>query len=258
MEPNTPSIFISGDSWGCGEWPSSKPHKIINKNAILEHRGLEQYFIEDNFLVFNSSVGGGSNNDSIQSLQFNLEKYFKNGDIILWVQTDPIRDLRPYTDLTNQIKKENGIFALANKLLIENYTMLNDLAIKYNTHVHLIGGLSSIKPILVNNYNKLITLLLSWPQLLMQHKTEYFQIDYENFGEWGHDWSLDSINLSTLMNSGKLPFDIDFSGKIIDELHKLDSYKIIFNDPIFYPDGAHPNREGHKVLYDFIKEKLNL
>ena len=45
---------------------------------------------------------------------------------------------------------------------------------------------------------------------------------------------------------------------IIDELHKLDSYKIIFNDPIFYPDGAHPNREGHKVLYDFIKEKLNL
>jgi hypothetical protein len=27
---------------------------------------------------------------------------------------------------------------------------------------------------------------------------------------------------------------------------------------IFWPDGCHPNRLGHKVLYDAIKTKLNL
>ena len=258
MKPYSPSIFISGDSWGCGEWPPPKHRKIINKNATLEHRGLEQYFIEDDFLVYNSSAAGASNNDSIQSLKYNLEKHFQSGDIVLWVQTDPIRDLRPYTDLTNQIKKENGVFALANRVLIDNYSRLNDLAIKFNTNVHLIGGLSSINSTLIGNYNRLITLIVSWPQLLVSHKPEFSQIDYENYGEWGHDWSLDSINLSALMNSGKLPFEIDLAEKIIDELHKLVGYKIIFNDPIFYPDGGHPNREGHKILYDFIKKKLKI
>jgi hypothetical protein len=61
------------------------------------------------------------------------------------------------------------------------------------------------------------------------------------------------------MNQGHehLPFDIDLVGQIIDELHLLASYNVIYNDPIFYPDGAHPNREGHKILYKFIKNSLN-
>jgi hypothetical protein len=26
----------------------------------------------------------------------------------------------------------------------------------------------------------------------------------------------------------------------------------------FWPDGSHPNRHGHKVLYDFILKNLNI
>jgi len=27
---------------------------------------------------------------------------------------------------------------------------------------------------------------------------------------------------------------------------------------IFHPDGLHPNREGHKILFDYIVKELNL
>jgi hypothetical protein len=256
---NRPKIFIGGDSWGCGEWPVPTKGKIICTKSKLEHKGLEQYLLEDDFVVYNSSVPDASNKLSILHLEKNLDDYFNNGDVVFWIQTDPIRNLRPYTDLVDQIKKEKGPLALSDSLLFDDYKILNSLAIKHNTCIHLIGGLSSIQKKIIKNFNHLNTLVMSWPQLLVGHKPEYSQIDYCNLGQWGSDWSLDSINLSTLMNQGHehLPFDIDLVGQIIDELHLLASYNVIYNDPIFYPDGAHPNREGHKILYKFIKNSLN-
>jgi len=35
-----PTVFILGDSWGCGEW-------AINQN--IEHLGLEQFFNDGKF-----------------------------------------------------------------------------------------------------------------------------------------------------------------------------------------------------------------
>ena len=77
-------IFIGGDSWGCGEWTEQ----------TVSHKGVEQYFINDNYTVFNSSEGGSSNKFSIDRLDKDLRDYYISGDIIIWIQTDPIRDLR--------------------------------------------------------------------------------------------------------------------------------------------------------------------
>jgi hypothetical protein len=39
-----PTIFILGDSWGCGEWTI---------NHSIEHLGLEQFFNDDGYTVIN-------------------------------------------------------------------------------------------------------------------------------------------------------------------------------------------------------------
>jgi lysophospholipase L1-like esterase len=43
----------------------------------------------------------------------------------------------------------------------------------------------------------------------------------------------------------------------IDSATERRSY-MFNNKEFFWPDGMHPNRKGHKVLYDAIKSKLNL
>ena len=34
--------------------------------------------------------------------------------------------------------------------------------------------------------------------------------------------------------------------------------KLLSNKDLFYPDGWHPNRIGHKILFDLIIQKMNL
>ena len=83
------SILIAGDSWGCGEWDL-----LPNGKYCVTHKGIEQYFIDNGDIVTNISIGGGTNQNSVFQLQQQLSNMTFN--CIIWFQTDPLRDLRPY------------------------------------------------------------------------------------------------------------------------------------------------------------------
>jgi hypothetical protein len=90
-------ILIAGDSWGCGEWA------IFGRKVA--HLGLQTYLTEYGCEVTNVSVGGYSNKDSINSIKNKLISTY-TCDSIIWFQTDPIRDLKPYKDNADKFSLE--------------------------------------------------------------------------------------------------------------------------------------------------------
>ena len=235
-------IFIGGDSWGCGEWTEQ----------TVSHKGGEQYFINDNYTVFNSSEGGSSNKFSIDRLDKDLRDYYISGDIIIWIQTDPIRDLRVEeqgeygNNIFVALKNNNNSFNQLEKyLLTASYDKLSNIANIYNATIHVIGGLRNIDFTALSKFKNLNMLVNSWVYLLINRYGD------ENHGFAASDWSIDNFLIDQLPNDTKL--------QLVNNLYEIHSrHQSISTFGIFRPDGQHPNRSGHKHLYNFIKEKLNL
>lgn len=237
-----PNIFISGDSWGTGELPN------------LVHLGLEQYFCNDGYQVYNSSTRGSSNRDSISLLLENLKQYYQPNDLIFWIQTDPIRNLNPTssdTKLNEHLTEAGGLIKLMTKLLAVDYDRLHSIARRFDSRVFLIGGLNSVDLELVDSRPRLECLLQSWPRLLVGNNPKYQSLNWDQFRLYTGGWTVRELKLEKLNN-------IDLAGKIIDELYEMDCNEVVFRDQIFHPDGRHPNRNGHKMLYNYIKERLKL
>jgi hypothetical protein len=242
-------IFITGDSWGCGEWTRDHTGRRIS------HKGLEQYFIEAGYEVFNSSEGGSSNASAIDRLLTNLIEHFNSEDYIFIFQTDPIRNLRlqlfEYNKhiLTTAIQNADGIENLILDLIRTDYNKLNIIAQEYNTVVYVIGGLCNINLTLIRQFEYLIPLVSSFSHMLVGHMAEYKRLNEESI-VLNPDWTINDINLNL--------YDYALQTKIVKELYKHKENSIISKEEIFHPDGVHPNRYGHRILFNYIKNKLSL
>jgi hypothetical protein len=237
MPEPKPKIFIGGDSWGCGEWGDNR----------LNHRGLEQYFIDAGYVVANTSCGASSNKDAVIRLSYALENRFSNEDVVLYIQTDPLRDLRPYTTLTQEIINHNGVNSLRSSLLQATYEQLQTIAIKVNCKILVIGGIADLYLPGFKKLKNVVPLVESWVYLLVGHITEY----QNAFPHWRtSDYSIKNIDLHTLSS--------DLSSKVIDEMYHTEVCVKMYREEIFHPDGVHPNRHGHRALFDHIVKKLNI
>lgn len=238
-------VFIGGDSWGCGEWA----HVASIAHKGVAHKGVETYFNEVGYNVINSSEGGVSNFISIGRLQESLKEKYSESDLIFWFKTDTIRDLHPnYYTLTNELKKFGNFKGLINFLSDNSYNKLNQLAVRHNTKIYLIGGYSSLIPDLLEKYDTLVPLVPSMVDLLVGHHEKYSAIT-KNF-QGTTDWGINHINLNE--------YDLLAAGELIIELSNMCAAKDkIFQEKIFRPDGHHPNRHGHRILFDYIMKKLN-
>lgn len=226
-----PQVFIGGDSWGVGELPT------------LEHLGLEQYFREDGYTVFNSAFRGAGTRDSISQLLETVKQAHQPGDYIFWIQSDPIRNLRPYSNLPNELADAGSLTALMHRQLTNDYNQLHSLGRRFNSMVYLIGGLTSVVKYLVDERPRLNILLTSWVELLVG--SQYPNTDWENFCICNSDYTIND-------------FGDQIDRNLVDQLYEFDQNKQVFRNQLFRPDGFHPNREGHKILYNYIKEKLKL
>lgn len=230
-----PKIFISGDSWACGEWPNGPSLHAV-------HRGVEAYFEEDGYTVINTARGGSSNKDSISLLASTTNEHYAKNDIIIWVQTDPIRNVS-IDNLPRAVEQAGSIVGLMRDLAQEDYSRLNHLTLKYNCPVHVVGGLYSIQQDLLARYPRVRCLVESWIGLLVTGWSESAVLDSA--------WTVDHLQLNTFK-------DQQLAGRCIDELTQLESNRYIYQNLIFHPNGNHPNREGHRVLYNYIKERLKI
>ena len=218
-------ILISGDSWGCGEWrPSAIRYDVL-------HTGLEQYFSDDGFNVTNVSHGGFSNTDSIDQIKIKLAN--NHYDHVIWLQSDPYRDLRPYNKFYAQLQNYDDFKAIGLQLLNKSYALLNQL----NTKIICLGGCTKLDQN-IKNYPNLIPSVASIIELLIP--------EFNAPEIWMSDW-------------GQV-LDQQRPIEVLDQLavNKRLQDKLFGFPKMFFPDGQHPNRHGHLILYNFIKgEFLN-
>ena len=97
-----------------------------------------------------------------------------------------------------------------------------------------IGGCSKLDPDICN-YENLIPLVDSMIELLVPHVTAP--------KVWHSDWvhAIKSIINENLLDQ------LLVNKRTQDQLRK---------EAIFRPDGMHPNRQGHRVLFNIVKEFL--
>lgn len=225
-------ILIGGDSWGCGEWGH------IDGKYCVTHKGLEQYFLDDGHDVTNVSIPGASNIDS--TYKFVNESIDDGYNYRFWFQSDPIRDLSPYINFNNNIRGYDDLVRQYNIQLSITYHFLH----KSNTMIYLIGGCSKLNLDILKkrcDFNKNLNYNLI---PVIDSMTEFLIEGYKHPDIWCSDW----------INSIDDTFeDMDL---LLEQKRIQDS--LIDNRQYFFPDMGHPNRDGHKMLFEYIKVKYNI
>lgn len=241
------AVIIAGDSWARGEWNWNYKKKYKE----ISHRGIEQYLLDDNIDVINLGVGGSSNYEVVNRLNLYFERFdSKNISAILIFQTEYTRDFR-FFNIDSLYKYHLDNFSshihLRDKWIEYFYYQLSVLSQKINVPVWILGGASdtvwfdnmpeyypgcnilcqSITNLIVNNNHQIIQPVYSWYSNSSVEFIKEVRRKYQDTQEL-----LESINLG---------FERE--------------YLIMAHPEWFYPDGVHLNRNGHKVLYEFIKKK---
>jgi len=247
------NVILVGDSWLAGEL------KDWSGDDDVLHRGVGQYFTDNNYNVINLCNPGGSNLQSVKRLSdFLLSNNVDKDTCILFWTTEFFREIWHYTNHNNKsfdvsLKDEfaMGYIELKNQWVYRPYYRLQELAAKYSINIGIIGGCSDA--VMYDDFN------LDFPNLnvLCQSVTNLIinnshQIQDPVFCEYIADW-VDPFLNEIKANSS----DLDLSELLTDikkGQHRLLQFKE--NKKWFYPDGHHPNRTAHKKLFDFIFEKI--
>ena len=217
------TFLIAGDSWSCGEW-GHDPYEV-------KHLGLQYFLEQSGHEVKNISKPGCSNIVSSSLLEDNL-KTGSRYDYILWFQTDPLRDLRPYNSFKNIVSIEQMKVINKARMLI-TYKKLNNLGVK----IYCIGGCYKLSDA-IQKFENLHVLIPSVIELCLPKF---------NHTLWFSDWI-------PFLSKDFLDFDELIEIKKMND--NLGSDKELRH--FFYPDGLHANRLAHHLIFKVACDQLKL
>lgn len=250
-------ILISGDSW------SFAVYNPIGDDYSIMPQAFGHQLSDQGYNITNVSSAGASNSATIRCIDQALE-LDNSYDVVLWVQTDPFRDLRfkhsvevpifgnvpAYNmDTVHQLVtvNNNSLVKSAEMILAGSYHRLNMIAKKYKRDIYCIGGCVPISNF-VYNFNNLAVLIRSIPELLIPGFEESFVYDTEGWLTYQY---------------------VEYAKKNKIRLEDTDWYQctdtfmtksIVWSNCLEYfsPDQWHPNVKGHAVIADFIVKTLGL
>lgn len=230
-----------------GEWGLNLVENLVNdpKCLMLTHRGLEHFFKENGHDVVNISKGGGSNYLNTKKFENVLKE---NYDYIFWFQTDFLRDDRIF--ITRPSKKVSWEDAKNAKK--EYYTKWYSKLNSYNKKIYLLGGANRIDINLVLEFKNIIPIIPCIFDFLIP------QTNIENdilFGGW--------VVQKEFSRSGKPEFvSNELDTALLEKIVKVNEINLkdknINFARLFWPDGKHPNRLGHKIIFDYLCEQLKI
>lgn len=236
------TILIAGDSWGCGEWN-------IECSAVL-HKGLEQYLVDDGYTVINLSKGGISNLDIVNRLTHWFERFDDVSVSKIFIfQTEFTRDFK-HDVMQQHFNTDDwcieSVDELASIWIERFYQRLSELAQEKNCKVYLLGGVSDTIRFdsMENDYPMCNIACQSVVNLLVNNDSSVNQPVFS--------WFLKTD--TKLIEKLKKFTNVE---KLIEYINLgIERESVLTEHPeLFYPDGRHPNRNGHKILYDFLKRE---
>ena len=238
------TIIITGDSWGAGEWG-------VNTETPIVHGGVSDYFEQDGYNIINlSHPGKGPLTYLVELNKFLMVNYNKIAHIF-FIQSCIGRDFTTRFDESLAFLKMlpgNHHLVWNDNLNLESnivgcyrqvYAKLNFMATYHRKIINVIGGLTDLPPPFIE-FSNLNFLIPSWVSLINPSISTCMLVDANMF---------EHLDKNFKNKQEIIPY--------IDSAIERQSF-MKNNKEFFWPDGMHPNREGHKVLYDAIKTKLNL
>jgi len=232
-------IIVAGCSWACGEWSRG------DCNEGVTHGGLSQYIQERGDQCINLGVAFGSNLQTAQKVQGWLDRYPDTKvEKILIFQTEYDRDYRmkfeeDYIDV-------ESIDSISSRMLARFYSRLTEISRQARAPVYVIGGVSDT--VRFENFEK------CYPgvKIACQSMTNLLINDCENVDIPVLSWYTKAS--SDMLETIKQQLSLDQVEKLFHEIDRgLERDNLVFGHPeYFWPDGCHPNRFGHKKLFDFL------
>jgi hypothetical protein len=232
------NLAIAGCSYTQGEFSH------VDDEYKITHRGLSCYLECNNYQTINVGQNGLSNRNAVKNLT-----HLKDMNVMHWllVKTDPIRDL-----LINQLHAiDDNIDEHQWKMWLtwwHRHHDWNELANDYDAWLAqqiqknfpgqdfwVIGGLCSLNP---DPYEACGIKVLS-PSWIDQFTAEAADSQWDDV-EW---------LINNLPNQFK-----EQSIDVMDRVNKKNQTR--HQHEWFARDGQHPDRNGHKLLYDQVVEKI--
>ena len=237
-------ILIAGDKWGCGEWSLNTSTDNLVDNSEILHGGLGQYLGEYGYNVINLSRHFNTLNGVVKDLTLFLganERLVSKIKHVLIFQPEWHRDFPVWHDPTI-FPTRLDIYKSQAGYIDNFYINLSHLAQKYDCIFSIIGGSSDAFPACV--YPNVKILVQSMTNLLVIGEE---QIENPVFSLWsGYSAHLDLFK--TEIKDQQL-FD-----QFIQDFHLAlkRTYLWGVNSDLFFPDGSHPNRKAHKILFEYL------
>lgn len=238
------NILIAGDSWGKGEWNL--------ECTAVRHSGLQQYLENDGYTVTNISKGGISNLDTVARLSHYLDHYgTRLPDRIMVFQTEYTRDFKHYAMQHDFGSLDFSRIKTINDLIscwVERFYMrLSELSVQYQVPIFIIGGCSDTMAFdnMSLDYPGCTIACQSMVNLIIQG---YASISSPVFSWYNSDTEV-------LVNKVRTVVDKKNADEILKEIDKGFERSCLLkeNPEYFYPDGTHPNKLSHRILYDYLQ-----
>lgn len=224
-------ILITGDSWSQGEWDGD------SSDYRVTHSGVQQYLTEAGYTVTNVGQGGYNNNESLEAVISELPN--NNYTHCIFFFTDPLRQTT-YEEFSTTFPS----------IIIRNHVnhlleSLDNLKKETGIKIVIIGGCAKL---IVKDYipSNIDIIIPSLSELLIPEFTDY---EFMSSREWENHW----LALETKCSHEHK--------KEIYDLYNLASIKFDLwakYKNLFWPDGRHVNRVGHKILFDYLITNFNL
>lgn len=240
------TILLIGDSWSQGELAIKEG--VGRTGHEIVHAGTEQYLIDDGHTVINLGILGGSNSQAM----YNYLNFKDHADYIFWFQTDPLRDING-DSFVELLQKFNSIKTVFDYVIDDMYNKINDIAVERNQIIYVIGGFGVVTHDITkfSNLKNFITNVSA----LIDPLT-----NFEVYGYFpGFDWFINIIEnckKHNLVSDSTLIHITQEYIAIMSEHTRIMDY-MSKNKPYYWPDGFHPNRHGHKIIFDQVNKLLN-
>lgn len=244
-------IYICGDSWGYSYRQAIIPQPTDRDGQVFDGADLASLLRQElNEPVFNLCERGDTNSGIIKKMTA-CSKIFKPNDIIIVLQTDPLRlQFLPWylnTQVINKPIHSEQPFTLmelcSGQLLNQFYQQLHAFAVTFNVQVILHGGISALDKLTASK-NKLLYTEKSSTEIICNNFADNF------FVEAGYVAKNDSYLKDTYTNY--ISVDIEQIIKFIEDKND------VWHTNTKYFTHNHTTQDGStlvaKYLSDYIQQ----